>query len=171
MSALPTKRDISWSVQMWLPQILLLRPSAIGPMESARYQGYEQRGASSAFQRVIWNIKRQNIFVCFSNVIHVTIHGTSLTCDLRLRCSRRCARLGYRCQSIKFCAFGTKNCFDQPKGLGDNVASHSKRSAIHVRFGSKADIAASPINVRFTPKSRHRLSACRNWVGPLITAR
>ena len=39
---------------MWLPQILLLRPSAIGPMESARYQGYEQRGASSAFQRVIW---------------------------------------------------------------------------------------------------------------------
>jgi len=117
MSALPTKRDISWSVQMWLPQILLLRPSAIGPMESARYQGYEQRGASSAFQRVIWNIKRQNIFVCFSNVIHVTIHGTSLTCDLRLRCSRRCARLGYRCQSIKFCAFGPKTVLISQKGL------------------------------------------------------
>ena len=66
---------------------LLLRPGAIGPMESARYQGYERRGASSAFQRVIWNIKRQNIFVCFSDVTHVTIHGTPLTCDLRLRCS------------------------------------------------------------------------------------
>src|SRR6516162_9685805 len=43
MSALPTKADISWSAQMWLPQILLLRPSTIGPMEGARYQGYEQR--------------------------------------------------------------------------------------------------------------------------------
>src|SRR5215472_13223939 len=62
---------------MWVPQVLLLRPGAIGPMESARYQGYEWRGASSAFQRVIWDIKRQNIFVCFSDVTHVTIHGTS----------------------------------------------------------------------------------------------
>jgi hypothetical protein len=50
-------------------------------MESARYQGYERRGTSSAFQRVIWNIKRQNIFVCFSDVTHVTIHGTPL--DMR----------------------------------------------------------------------------------------
>jgi hypothetical protein len=92
MSALAPKVDISWSVQTWVPQVLLLRPGAIGPMEGARYQGYERRGASSAFQRVIWNIKRQNIFVCFSDVTHVTIHGTPLTCDLRLRCSRRCAR-------------------------------------------------------------------------------
>ena len=45
-------------------------------MESARYQGYERRGTSSAFQRVIWNIKRQNIFVCFSDVTHITGHGT-----------------------------------------------------------------------------------------------
>src|SRR6516165_371310 len=78
------KADISWSVQMRVPQVLLLRPGAIGPMESARYQGYERRGASSAFQRVIWNIKRQNIFVCFCDVTHVTIHGTPLTCGLRL---------------------------------------------------------------------------------------
>ena len=28
----------------------------------------------------------------------------------------------------------------------------------NVRFGSKADIAAPPINVRFTPKSGHRLA-------------
>ena len=28
-----------------------------------------------------------------------------------------------------------------------------KRDRNHVRFGSKADIAALPINVRFTPKS------------------
>ena len=27
---------------------------------------------------------------------------------------------------------------------------------LNVRFGSKADIAASPTNVRFTPKSGHR---------------
>src|SRR5262249_14405896 len=30
---------------------------------------------------------------------------------------------------------------------------------IHVRFGSLADMAACPINVCFTPQSRHRLSA------------
>ena len=28
----------------------------------------------------------------------------------------------------------------------------------HVRFGSKADIAALPINVRFTPESGHWLA-------------
>ena len=28
----------------------------------------------------------------------------------------------------------------------------------NVRFGSKADIGARPINVRFTPKSEHRLT-------------
>ena len=61
---------------MWAPQIFLLRPGAIGPMESARYQGYKRSGASSAFWRVIWNIKRQNIFVCSSDVTHVTIHDT-----------------------------------------------------------------------------------------------
>jgi len=30
-----------------------------------------------------------------------------------------------------------------------------KRSAIHVRFGSKADIAVNSCGVRFTPKSGH----------------
>jgi hypothetical protein len=43
------KADITWSVQMWVLQVLLLRPGAIVPMESTRYQGYERRGASSAF--------------------------------------------------------------------------------------------------------------------------
>jgi hypothetical protein len=28
--------------------------------------------------------------------------------------------------------------------------------AAHVRFGSKADIGFPPVDVRFTPKSRHR---------------
>ena len=31
--------------------------------------------------------------------------------------------------------------------------------AVNVRFGSKADMEASPRDVRFTPKSRHWLSA------------
>jgi hypothetical protein len=35
-------------------------------------------------------------------------------------------------------------------------------SKAHVRFGSKADIGALPINVRFTPKSRHWNSAARS---------
>jgi len=39
-------------------------------------------------------------------------------------------------------------------------ASQQSRRA-DVRFGSKADIAASPINVRFTPKSGHRNSAAK----------
>ena len=30
----------------------------------------------------------------------------------------------------------------------------------NVRFGSKADIAAPPTNVRFTPKSGHRGGVC-----------
>jgi hypothetical protein len=36
----------------------------------------------------------------------------------------------------------------------------------NVRFGSKADIAASPTNVRFTPKSGHwlSLSQCPLWL-------
>jgi hypothetical protein len=51
-------------------------------MESARRQGHERRGTSSAFYGVIWNIKRQNTRVCFSDVTLVTIHGTRLICDL-----------------------------------------------------------------------------------------
>ena len=31
----------------------------------------------------------------------------------------------------------------------------SRTSSTHVRFGSKADIGARPINVRFTPESGH----------------
>jgi hypothetical protein len=31
----------------------------------------------------------------------------------------------------------------------------SKEEAADVRFGSKADIEALPLDVRFTPKSRH----------------
>jgi hypothetical protein len=84
MSAIPPKVDMSEGANVGATA-LLLRPGAIVPMESARYQGHERRGASNAFQRVIWNIKRQNIFVCFSDVTHVSIHGTPLTCDLRLR--------------------------------------------------------------------------------------
>src|SRR5215469_10390885 len=36
-------------------------------------------------------------------------------------------------------------------------------TSLNVRFGSKADIAAPPTNVRFTPKSRHwnSVSKCR----------
>jgi hypothetical protein len=49
MSALPPKADISWGARMWVPRFFLLRPGAIVPMESARYQGHERRGASNAF--------------------------------------------------------------------------------------------------------------------------
>jgi hypothetical protein len=48
MSAIPSKADIRWSVRMWMPQDLLLRPCAIVPMESAKCQGYDRRGASGA---------------------------------------------------------------------------------------------------------------------------
>jgi hypothetical protein len=34
------------------------------------------------------------------------------------------------------------------------IKSNSQMAG-HVRFGSKADIATSPTNVRFTPKSGH----------------
>src|SRR5262249_55397492 len=37
------------------------------------------------------------------------------------------------------------------------IKSSVQEGVIDVRFGSKADIGASPINVRFTPKSRHSL--------------
>ena len=41
-------------------------------------------------------------------------------------------------------------------GMGpDRHFAEQQSSEPNVRFGSKADIAASPINVRFTPKSRH----------------
>src|SRR5262249_1570715 len=41
-------------------------------------------------------------------------------------------------------------------GFRGQFAQRQSETA-HVRFGSKADIAASPTNVRFTPKSGHRL--------------
>src|SRR5215471_9701046 len=45
-------------------------------------------------------------------------------------------------------------------GSNDQFAMQKSRVA-HVRFGSKADIAALPINVRFTPNSGHRNSIVR----------
>ena len=45
-------------------------------------------------------------------------------------------------------------------GMGFNGHfAQQQSSKAHVRFGSKADIAASPTNVRFTPKSGHQVSA------------
>src|SRR5215813_6475836 len=43
-----------------------------------------------------------------------------------------------------------------------DVVSRARTLRAHVRFGSKADIGAPPINVRFTPESRHMqcTSAC-----------
>ena len=38
------------------------------------------------------------------------------------------------------------------------VAGADCLSRTHVRFGSKADIAACPSHVRFTPESGHRLA-------------
>ena len=43
-------------------------------------------------------------------------------------------------------------------GFKDQAATQRSLAA-HVRFGSKADIEAHPRNVRFTPKSGHRVSA------------
>ena len=37
--------------------------------------------------------------------------------------------------------------------------AQQQSQAVHVRFGSKADIGALPINVRFTPKSGHSCAA------------
>jgi hypothetical protein len=52
--------------------------------------------------------------------------------------------------------------YPQPKresDLGQNELSIARRNhhanCVNVRFGSKADIAAPPTNVRFTPKSGH----------------
>jgi len=39
------------------------------------------------------------------------------------------------------------------------LLTHRKLAVAHVRFGSKADIRARSINIRFTPKSGHWLSA------------
>jgi hypothetical protein len=49
------------------------------------------------------------------------------------------------------------------KGLSDRIAAlrRSNPATAHVCFGSKADIGAASGNVRFTPKSRHWLSALR----------
>src|SRR5262245_7633801 len=44
------------------------------------------------------------------------------------------------------------------RATGTRVAAW-RRTNSYVRFGSKADIAALPTNVRFTPKSGHRNSA------------
>ena len=92
----------------------------IGPMERARYQGYERRGASSAFQRVIWNIKRQNIFVCFSDVTHVTIHGTTLTCDLRLAVHEGARVKDTDANRLNFALLGQKIVLISHKRLVDN---------------------------------------------------
>src|SRR5215469_2833466 len=44
-------------------------------------------------------------------------------------------------------------------GMGsDRHFAWQQSSGSNVRFGSKADIGAPPINVRFTPKSGHWLS-------------
>src|SRR5262249_41071063 len=51
-------------------------------------------------------------------------------------------------------------------GLGIVPFATPKPAATHVRFGSKADIAASPTNVRFTPNSGHR----RQRLGHPLTA-
>jgi hypothetical protein len=42
----------------------------------------------------------------------------------------------------------------------DSTLSLCSSAQRNVRFGSKADIAAPPTNVRFTPKSGHRNSVC-----------
>jgi hypothetical protein len=41
----------------------------------------------------------------------------------------------------------------------DEPGALQQPSTVHVRYGSKADIGARRINVRFTPKSGHWLSA------------
>jgi hypothetical protein len=42
-------------------------------------------------------------------------------------------------------------------GMGsDRHFARQQSSGSNVRFGSKADIAAPPTNVRFAPKSRHK---------------
>jgi hypothetical protein len=38
----------------------------------------------------------------------------------------------------------------------DEPVALQQPSTVHVRFGSKADIGSSPVDVRFTPKSGHR---------------
>jgi len=43
----------------------------------------------------------------------------------------------------------------QPAKWGSEVRLHGNPKPPHVRFGSKADIAAPPTNVRFTPNSGH----------------
>ena len=45
---------------------------------SAKCQGYDRRNAGGPLYRVIWNIRRQNMRVRFSDVTVVTIHGTPL---------------------------------------------------------------------------------------------
>jgi len=47
-------------------------------------------------------------------------------------------------------------------GMGsDGHFARQQSSGPNVRFGSKADMTAIPIDVRFTPKSRHRNSTAR----------
>ena len=48
---------------------------------------------------------------------------------------------------------------ERPDGwvvFGERSCAAQQRVAADVRFGSKADIAARPRNVRFTPESGHR---------------
>src|SRR5262249_24533013 len=42
------------------------------------------------------------------------------------------------------------------KRIGMSAKCQKRDPIINVRFGSKADIGARPINVRFTPKSGHQ---------------
>jgi hypothetical protein len=45
----------------------------------------------------------------------------------------------------------------RPAKWGSGISLYGSNPLIaHVRFGSKADIGAPPINVRFTPESRHK---------------
>jgi len=46
-----------------------------------------------------------------------------------------------------------------PPIFGSNIVHRSGNREGNVRFGSKADIGEGTTDVRFTPKSRHRLSA------------
>ena len=48
-------------------------------------------------------------------------------------------------------------------GMGSDCHfAQQQPSGLNVRFGSKADIAAPPTNVRFTPKSGHPIPHRRN---------
>ena len=99
---------------------------------------------------------------CATHGWHFAGNGTERSGHRRLRtCGRRRLQQGFVTVEM---------------GSGPQIARQQFRAA-YVRFGSKADIAVRPINVRFTPKSRHWNSVvgcplCANsghW--PLIRSR